>query len=87
MLAEQAAVKGQRAKNPWELFQNAALRWQLVSIVVLSSAMQLCGNDSVSSLGPVGAWELLGSFWQQERNEWCLSACGDVQMSDVWFPK
>uniref|UniRef100_A0A8C3VCS4 Solute carrier family 2, facilitated glucose transporter member 5 n=1 Tax=Catharus ustulatus TaxID=91951 RepID=A0A8C3VCS4_CATUS len=49
MLAEQAAVKGQRAKNPWELFQNPALRWQLVSIVVLSSAMQLCGNDSMYS--------------------------------------
>ncbi|NXU28871.1 GTR11 protein, partial [Thalassarche chlororhynchos] len=47
MLAEQAAVKGQRAKNPWELFQNPALRWQLMSIVVLSSAMQLCGNDSM----------------------------------------
>ncbi|XP_041344838.1 solute carrier family 2, facilitated glucose transporter member 11 isoform X2 [Pyrgilauda ruficollis] len=30
MLAEQAAVKGQRAKNPWELFQNAAVRWQLM---------------------------------------------------------
>lgn len=59
MLAEQAAVKGQRAKNPWELFQNPALRWQLVSIVVLSSAMQLCGNDSVRAvpgtcLGPLG---------------------------------
>ncbi|NXF87039.1 GTR11 protein, partial [Eubucco bourcierii] len=47
MLAEQAAVKGQRAKNPWELFQNHSLRWQLLSIVVLSSAMQLCGNDSM----------------------------------------
>uniref|UniRef100_A0A8C4UBT3 Solute carrier family 2, facilitated glucose transporter member 5 n=1 Tax=Falco tinnunculus TaxID=100819 RepID=A0A8C4UBT3_FALTI len=47
MLAEQAAVKGQKAKNPWELFQNPALRWQLISIVVLSSAMQLCGNDSM----------------------------------------
>uniref|UniRef100_A0A663MBU9 Solute carrier family 2, facilitated glucose transporter member 5 n=1 Tax=Athene cunicularia TaxID=194338 RepID=A0A663MBU9_ATHCN len=47
MLAEQAAVKGQRAKNPWELLQTPALRWQLMSIVVLSSAMQLCGNDSM----------------------------------------
>ncbi|NXS42193.1 GTR11 protein, partial [Balaeniceps rex] len=45
MLAEQAAVKGQGMTNPWELFQNPALRWQLMSIVVLSSAMQLCGND------------------------------------------
>lgn len=50
MLAEQAAAKGQRAKKPWELFQNPAVRWQLASIIVLSSAMQLCGNDSVSSL-------------------------------------
>ncbi|NWI53188.1 GTR11 protein, partial [Calyptomena viridis] len=47
MLAEQAAVKGQRAKNLWELFQNPSLRWQLVSTVVLSSAMQLCRNDSM----------------------------------------
>uniref|UniRef100_A0A8C8AMT0 Major facilitator superfamily (MFS) profile domain-containing protein n=1 Tax=Otus sunia TaxID=257818 RepID=A0A8C8AMT0_9STRI len=47
MLAEQAAVKGQRAKNPWELFQTPALRWQLMSVIVLSSAMQLCGNDSM----------------------------------------
>ncbi|XP_053862589.1 solute carrier family 2, facilitated glucose transporter member 11-like isoform X1 [Malaclemys terrapin pileata] len=47
MLAEQAAMKGQRAKSPWELCQNPAVRWQLISIVVLSSAMQLCGNDSM----------------------------------------
>ncbi|XP_048820400.1 uncharacterized protein LOC125701887 [Lagopus muta] len=47
MLAEQAAAKGQRAKKPWELIRNAAVRWQLISIVVLSSAMQLCGNDSM----------------------------------------
>lgn len=87
MLAEQAAVKGQRAKNPWELFQNPALRWQLVSIVVLSSAMQLCGNDSVSSC----AWDLPGSSWAQHpgsrRGTNSVSACGDLQMSDVWFPK
>ncbi|KAG6929104.1 solute carrier family 2 member 11, partial [Chelydra serpentina] len=47
MLAEQAAIKDQRAKSPWELFQNPAVRWQLISIIVLSSAMQLCGNDSM----------------------------------------
>ncbi|XP_019394650.1 PREDICTED: solute carrier family 2, facilitated glucose transporter member 11-like isoform X3 [Crocodylus porosus] len=47
ILAEQAAIKGQRAKKPWELFQNPAVRWQLISIIVLSSAMQLCGNDSM----------------------------------------
>ncbi|XP_014799459.1 PREDICTED: solute carrier family 2, facilitated glucose transporter member 11 [Calidris pugnax] len=47
MLAEQAAAKGQRAKNPWELLRNPSLRWQVLSVVVLSSAMQLCGNDSM----------------------------------------
>ncbi|KAJ7423368.1 hypothetical protein BTVI_09972 [Pitangus sulphuratus] len=59
MLAEQAAVKGQRAKNPWELFQNPSLRWQLVSIVVLSSAMQLCGNDSNMIIDYAGRRPLL----------------------------
>uniref|UniRef100_A0A8D2JL30 Solute carrier family 2, facilitated glucose transporter member 5 n=1 Tax=Varanus komodoensis TaxID=61221 RepID=A0A8D2JL30_VARKO len=46
MLAEQMAI--QRAKAPWELFCDSAMRWQLITIVVLSSAMQLCGNDPVS---------------------------------------
>ncbi|XP_075371979.1 solute carrier family 2, facilitated glucose transporter member 11 [Mycteria americana] len=46
-LAEWASVKRQRVKNPWELFQNPALRWQLMSVIVLSSAMQLCGNYSM----------------------------------------
>ncbi|RMC06023.1 hypothetical protein DUI87_17568 [Hirundo rustica rustica] len=59
MLAEQAAVKGQRAKNPWELFQNPALRWQVLSIVVLSSAMQLCGNDSNMIIDYAGRRPLL----------------------------
>ncbi|XP_053136285.1 solute carrier family 2, facilitated glucose transporter member 11 isoform X4 [Hemicordylus capensis] len=47
MLAEQAATQGEAAKAPWDLFRNRAVRWQLITIVVLSSAMQLCGNDSM----------------------------------------
>nr|XP_033812120.1 solute carrier family 2, facilitated glucose transporter member 11 isoform X3 [Geotrypetes seraphini] len=47
MLAEQAATKGKRAKKLWELFREPSLRWQLITIIVLSSAMQLCGNDSM----------------------------------------
>ncbi|KAM9330847.1 solute carrier family 2, facilitated glucose transporter member 11-like [Gastrophryne carolinensis] len=47
MLAEQAAIKGQKPKNLLSLVQDSSLRWQLVTIVVLSSAMQLCGNDSM----------------------------------------
>lgn len=49
LLAEQAAIQGEAPKAPWELLRSRAWRWQLLSILVLSSAMQLCGNDSVSS--------------------------------------
>ncbi|XP_069476019.1 solute carrier family 2, facilitated glucose transporter member 11 isoform X1 [Ambystoma mexicanum] len=47
MLAEQTAIKGQKAKRLWDLFRDPSLRWQLITIIVLSSAMQLCGNDSM----------------------------------------
>ncbi|XP_030075695.1 solute carrier family 2, facilitated glucose transporter member 11 isoform X3 [Microcaecilia unicolor] len=39
--------QGKRAKRLWELFREPSLRWQLITIIVLSSAMQLCGNDSM----------------------------------------
>nr|XP_003478003.1 solute carrier family 2, facilitated glucose transporter member 11 isoform X1 [Cavia porcellus]XP_023416570.1 solute carrier family 2, facilitated glucose transporter member 11 isoform X1 [Cavia porcellus] len=44
---ERVACQGHRARRPWELFQDPALRRQGISLVVLSSAMELCGNDSV----------------------------------------
>ncbi|KAM8962102.1 solute carrier family 2, facilitated glucose transporter member 11-like [Pelodytes ibericus] len=47
MLAEQAATTGQTPKSLLELIRDKSLRWQLLTIVVLSSAMQLCGNDSM----------------------------------------
>ncbi|KAG8455881.1 hypothetical protein GDO86_001901 [Hymenochirus boettgeri] len=47
MLAEQEATRGQRPKGLCELIQEPTLRRQLLTIVVLSSAMQLCGNDSM----------------------------------------
>ncbi|XP_078523937.1 solute carrier family 2, facilitated glucose transporter member 11 isoform X1 [Lissotriton helveticus] len=47
MLAEQAAIKGQKAKGLWDLFRDRSVRWQLITVIVLSSAMQLCGNDSM----------------------------------------
>ncbi|KAJ6659172.1 hypothetical protein lerEdw1_019475 [Lerista edwardsae] len=49
LLAEQAAVRGEAPKAPWELLRSRAWRWQLLSVLVLSSAMQLCGNDSMYS--------------------------------------
>uniref|UniRef100_UPI00398E3787 solute carrier family 2, facilitated glucose transporter member 11-like n=1 Tax=Pristiophorus japonicus TaxID=55135 RepID=UPI00398E3787 len=45
MLKEQTAVKGQRAKRPWDLFRDRSFRWQLICAFVLSCGIQLCGND------------------------------------------
>ncbi|KAB5584179.1 hypothetical protein PHYPO_G00104420 [Pangasianodon hypophthalmus] len=47
MLQEQAESQGRRAQQPWELFSDRTVRWQLISVAVISSAMQLCGNDSI----------------------------------------
>ncbi|KAK2862049.1 hypothetical protein Q5P01_001582 [Channa striata] len=47
ILEEQAETKGTRPSRPWELFTDRSVRWQLISIIVISSAMQLCGNDSI----------------------------------------
>ncbi|XP_006140268.1 solute carrier family 2, facilitated glucose transporter member 11 [Tupaia chinensis] len=47
MEEERAACRGRCARRPWELFQDRALRRQVMSLVVLGSAMELCGNDSV----------------------------------------
>uniref|UniRef100_A0A8B9RJK5 Solute carrier family 2, facilitated glucose transporter member 5 n=1 Tax=Astyanax mexicanus TaxID=7994 RepID=A0A8B9RJK5_ASTMX len=47
MLQEKAEAEGLRARQPWELFTDRSIRWQLISVAVLSSAMQLCGNDSI----------------------------------------
>ncbi|XP_036210125.1 solute carrier family 2, facilitated glucose transporter member 11 isoform X4 [Myotis myotis] len=44
---ERVACQGLRAWRPWELFQDRTLRRQVVSLVVLGSAMELCGNDSM----------------------------------------
>ncbi|CAB1354005.1 unnamed protein product [Coregonus sp. 'balchen'] len=47
ILQEQAEAKGLRPSRPWELFADRNVRWQVISIITLSSAMQLCGNDSI----------------------------------------
>lgn len=47
MEEERAACQGRQARHPWELFQDRGLRRQVTSLVVLGSAMELCGNDSV----------------------------------------
>lgn len=47
ILQEQAEAKGLKPQRPWQLLTDRSVRWQLVSVVITSSAMQLCGNDSV----------------------------------------
>ncbi|XP_012728149.2 solute carrier family 2, facilitated glucose transporter member 11 isoform X2 [Fundulus heteroclitus] len=47
ILQEQAEAKGLRPRRPWELFADRAVRWQLISVIIICSAMQLCGNDSI----------------------------------------
>ncbi|XP_012579406.1 PREDICTED: solute carrier family 2, facilitated glucose transporter member 11 isoform X1 [Condylura cristata] len=44
---ECSACQGLRARRPWELFRDPTLRRQVMSLVVLGSAMELCGNDSM----------------------------------------
>lgn len=51
ILQEQAETKGMRPSRPWELFSDRSVRWQLISVMIISSAMQLCGNDSVRRTG------------------------------------
>ncbi|XP_039628048.1 solute carrier family 2, facilitated glucose transporter member 11 isoform X1 [Polypterus senegalus] len=47
MQQEQAAITVERAMRPWELFRDRTVRYQLITVIVISSAMQLCGNDSM----------------------------------------
>nr|XP_023676408.1 solute carrier family 2, facilitated glucose transporter member 11-like [Paramormyrops kingsleyae] len=47
ILQEQAASTGERPRSPWELLRDPAVRWQLGSVMIVSSAMQLCGNDAI----------------------------------------
>ncbi|KAI1900620.1 hypothetical protein AGOR_G00051800 [Albula goreensis] len=47
ILQEQAAAKGIKARTPWELFRDRSVRWQVLSVIAMSSAMQLCGNDAI----------------------------------------
>ncbi|XP_057601294.1 solute carrier family 2, facilitated glucose transporter member 11 isoform X4 [Hippopotamus amphibius kiboko] len=50
---ERAACRGRRARRPWELFRERALRRQVASLVVLGGAMELCGNDAMYTYAAV----------------------------------
>ncbi|MCJ8738400.1 hypothetical protein PDJAM_G00035360 [Pangasius djambal] len=47
ILEEQKAVGEAQAKSLWELLSDGSLRRQLCIVMVASSSMMLCGNDSI----------------------------------------
>uniref|UniRef100_A0A8C1K624 Solute carrier family 2, facilitated glucose transporter member 5 n=1 Tax=Cyprinus carpio TaxID=7962 RepID=A0A8C1K624_CYPCA len=82
ILQEQNETKGERAKQPWELFTDRSVRWQLITVAVLSSAMQLCGNDSVSPcLCPILCHYIFEVF--QVLVLVCVCVCGCVCVQNL----
>lgn len=48
MLEEKASLQGVRSHSVLELFRNRGVRWQLLTVVVCFTALQLCGINAVS---------------------------------------
>uniref|UniRef100_A0A8C6ZAT2 Solute carrier family 2, facilitated glucose transporter member 11-like n=1 Tax=Nothoprocta perdicaria TaxID=30464 RepID=A0A8C6ZAT2_NOTPE len=47
MMAEQKAINGEKAKSLCDLFRDRAVRWQLITLFLVSSCMQLIGVNVV----------------------------------------
>ncbi|XP_026715548.1 solute carrier family 2, facilitated glucose transporter member 11-like [Athene cunicularia] len=47
MMAEQEAIRGEKAKSVCDLFRDKAVRWQFITLVLVSSCMQLIGVNVV----------------------------------------
>lgn len=47
IVKERNNLVGFQAKNPWELFSDGSVRWQLLTILVLNTAQQLNGINAV----------------------------------------
>ncbi|XP_074700037.1 solute carrier family 2, facilitated glucose transporter member 11-like isoform X2 [Strix aluco] len=45
MMAEQEAIRGEKAKSVCDLFRDKAVRWQLITLFLVSSCMQLIGAN------------------------------------------
>lgn len=48
MLKEKAAQQNLRSHSVMELLRNRDVRWQLISVLVTFSSLQLCGINAVS---------------------------------------
>ncbi|NXG77695.1 GTR9 protein, partial [Baryphthengus martii] len=47
MMAEQEAIHGEKVKSICDLFRDTAVRWQLITLFLVSSCMQLIGANMV----------------------------------------
>ncbi|NXW80471.1 GTR9 protein, partial [Hirundo rustica] len=47
MMSEQKAIRGEKAKSVWDLLRDRAVRWQLISLFLVISCMQLIGVNVV----------------------------------------
>ncbi|NXE92454.1 GTR9 protein, partial [Menura novaehollandiae] len=47
MVSEQEAIRGEKAKSVCDLFRDRAVRWQLITLFLLISCMQLIGANVV----------------------------------------
>ncbi|XP_062840158.1 solute carrier family 2, facilitated glucose transporter member 11 isoform X2 [Anolis carolinensis] len=70
LLAEEAALRGKAPPSALGLFRTRDTRWQLLSVVVLASAMQLCGNDSVFREAGI----------PRERIQYCIIGTGGCEL-------
>lgn len=48
MLEEKAALQSVRSYSVLELIQNKTIRWQLITVAVTFTSVQLCGINAVS---------------------------------------
>ncbi|XP_018589588.1 solute carrier family 2 member 9, like 1 [Scleropages formosus] len=48
MLLEQAAIRGKHTKNMLELLRDRSVRWQVITVVVISISMHLSGSSVVN---------------------------------------
>ncbi|XP_023576731.1 solute carrier family 2, facilitated glucose transporter member 11 isoform X2 [Octodon degus] len=78
---EQAACQGRRALRLWELLQDPALRRQVASLVVLGSAMELCGNDSVYAYA---SSIFLEAGVPQEKVQYAIIGTGSCELLAVF---
>ncbi|OXB85046.1 UNVERIFIED_CONTAM: hypothetical protein H355_016168 [Colinus virginianus] len=44
---ECSALDGEKAKKPWQLFADRAVRWQLVTVIVVTMGQQLSGINAI----------------------------------------